>query len=111
MYGAAVHPAWVAYHIFDDRGRKQSLNNLLKGSTATTWRRSTTNELGRLSQGIKGRVDGTNAVKFIKKSQVPKGKTVTYVNMVCDYRPLKEEQFGVPNDYHILFISMHATYK
>ena len=60
-----------------------------------TWWNSTTNELAGLSQGIKNRVTGTNSVCFIKKSQIPKGKVITYANMVCDYRPLKEEKYHV----------------
>ena len=32
-------------------------------------------------------------MRFIKRSEVPADKTITYANMVCDYRPLKEEKF------------------
>ena len=32
---------------------------------------------------------------FIPYSKVPKGRIVTYANMVCDIRPLKTEKFRV----------------
>ena len=28
-----IHPAWVAAHIFDDNGKRQALDTLLKGPT------------------------------------------------------------------------------
>ena len=57
--------------------------------------KSTSNELARLSDGIPGRVRGTKAVKWIHRQDVPRNKKVTYANMVCDYRPLKEEKYRV----------------
>ena len=86
---------WMAQHIFDDNGKKLNLDALLNGPNGDIWRKSISNELGRLSDGIPGRVRGTKAVKWIYKNQVPKNKKVTYANMVCDYRPLKEEKYRV----------------
>ena len=37
----------------------------------------------------------TKAVKWIHKSEIPKNKKVTYANMVCNFRPLKEEKYRV----------------
>ena len=31
--------------------------------------------------------------QFFKKEEVPTGRTVTYANFVCDYRPLKSEPY------------------
>jgi hypothetical protein len=52
-------------------------------------------------------VEGSDTIDFIFKSEVPKGKKVTYANFVCDYCPLKAEQFcvrltigGDKLDYH-----------
>ena len=41
-----------------------------------------------------GRVEGTNTIIFIKKSDIPTDhqKDVTYVHFVCMYRPEKEEK-------------------
>ena len=82
---------WVAQHIFTKAGKKLGLNDLLSRPNATIWKRSISNELGRLSDGIPGCVRSTKAVKLIYKKYVPKNKKETYANMVCDYRPLKEE--------------------
>ena len=88
-------PHLLAQHIFDEAGKKQSLDDLLSGPDEKIWKRSIGNELGRLSDGIPGRVRGTKAVRWIHKKEIPKNKKVTYANMVCDYRPLKEEKYRV----------------
>ena len=51
---------------------------------------SYSNELGRLSQGIRN-IPGTNTIKFIRKDQVPKGRKVTYGRIVVTYHPQKSE--------------------
>jgi hypothetical protein len=56
------------------------------------WNRSGANELGRLAHGVGSRVKGTYTILFIKHSQVPKHKTVTYGCFVCDIRPHKAEK-------------------
>ena len=83
----------VLQHIFDDKGRKLSLDALLIGSDAAIWKKLTSNKLGRLSNGIPGLVRGTKAVKWIYKKDVPKNKKITYANMVCNFRQLKSEQY------------------
>ena len=47
------------------------------------------NELGKLDQGIRN-VKVTNIVIFVPKTQFPKDKKVTYINMVCKLKPEKE---------------------
>ena len=84
-------PHLVVNHIFNDNGRKITIDDLIAGPQQKTWLKSTANELGRLSKGIPGRVTGTHCVAFIPKSKVPIHKKVIYANMVCDYRPLKSE--------------------
>jgi hypothetical protein len=55
------------------------------------------NEHGRLFNGVgknadgTQRVKGTNTCRWIKKSQVPNGKRVTYTRTVVAVRPEKEE--------------------
>ena len=61
------HPKWLAYHIFDNQGQRQSLDDLLTGSSSHIWKQLITNELACLSQGIEDKVKGTNDVRFIKK--------------------------------------------
>jgi hypothetical protein len=66
------------------------------------WTRGLSNEWGRLlSHGvglqrpIAKRIIGTGTLHFIKKSQVPTGCKVTYVNFICNIRPQKKETHGV----------------
>jgi hypothetical protein len=60
-------------------------------TTAATWTRSYANELGRLAQGVGGRIHGTDTIFFIPIANVPTDRTVTYGRIVCDYRPQKTE--------------------
>eukprot|EP00957_Ditylum_brightwellii_P211360 15366086-Ditylum_brightwellii.AAC.2 len=93
--GFMQHPSLVAFHVFDKNGKKQSIDDLLKGPMKEMCIRSTGNEMRHLSDGIEGRVKGSGTIAFIIKEQVQIGKKVTYANMVCDHRPLKVEQFHV----------------
>ena len=47
----------------------------------------------RLSQGMKGRVEGTGTMHFIHKHEVPRdrNKDVTYGKINCNYQEGKEE--------------------
>jgi len=60
-----------------------------------TWRHSYGNEIGRLAQGIPGRVEGTNTIFFINKNEVPNDrfKDITYGKIVCNYREGKDDPF------------------
>lgn len=58
--------------------------------------RSAANKFGRLANGVGGRIKSpTKTIRFIRKSQVPKGrmKDVTYRQYVCSVRPEKEEKY------------------
>jgi hypothetical protein len=56
------------------------------------WQESAANEFGRLAQGIKGRVEYTDAIDFIHFHEKPKDKKATYGCVVCTVRPQKKEQ-------------------
>ena len=59
----------------------------------SAWTTSFVNELGRLVDGVGERMKyGTNKVRFIPRHLVPKGHTVTYRQLVCDFRTHKEEK-------------------
>jgi hypothetical protein len=53
--------------------------------------RSTSNEIGRLAQGLKRGVKDTNTIKFIKKEDVPAERKDTYGSFVIDTKAHKEE--------------------
>ena len=74
-------------------GYSMEYRDLIKSKERHIWEKSCRNELGRLAQELKNRINGTNTIYFVKKSQVPKNKTVTYPRIVCDIRPTKPEPF------------------
>ena len=72
------------------------LRQLRAGKDKAIWDRSTANEYGRLTQGIRD-VEGTDTMFFIPWTALPKDRRrdVTYYRPVCDIRPKKEEKFRV----------------
>jgi hypothetical protein len=55
------------------------------------WNRGFGNECGRLFQGIPS-IPGTDTCFFIKLTNVPKDRKITYGKIVCDYKPHKKEK-------------------
>ena len=57
------------------------------------WGVAFSKEVGRLSQGLPGIIEGTNTLNFIFKHEIPSDrfKDVTYARIVCNYRPEKKE--------------------
>jgi hypothetical protein len=49
------------------------------------------NECGRLFQGIRN-IPGTDTCFFIKLTNIPKNRKITYGKIVCDYKPHKKEK-------------------
>ena len=64
-------------------------NNLIR------WYQALSNDFGRLTQSKKAGVRCTDAINFIHHSQLPPNTKVTYASFVCDYCPLKLEQWRV----------------
>jgi hypothetical protein len=58
------------------------------------WKRGFGNEVGRLFQGIHD-IPGTDTCFFIKLTNIPKYRQITYGKIVCDYKPHKKEKEGV----------------
>ena len=85
----------LANNVLDEEtGQMLSYRQLLQHPKyKDDWAISSANEFGRLAQGLKGRVKGTNTIFFIAKSQVPADrlKDVTYGKFVCKVRPEKKE--------------------
>jgi hypothetical protein len=56
------------------------------------WTRGFGNECGRLFQGIRD-IAGTDTSFFIKLTNIPKDRKITYGKIVCDYKPhIKEKE-------------------
>ena len=56
--------------------------------------KSLSNEIGRIAQGIRD-LFGNDTVDYIPRREVPANTIVTYANFICDFRPLKSEQYRV----------------
>ena len=56
------------------------------------WALAFCNELGRLTQGFKNKVKGTDCCVFIKFQNIPKHKRATYARIVSEIRPQKKEE-------------------
>jgi len=61
------------------------------------WGHAYGNEVGRLAQGMPGRVKGTDTITFIPKHQIPQDrwKDITYTRVCCNLRPEKEDPYRV----------------
>ena len=93
IFSQCISPIFLANHIFDENGKKQTLDNLLKGNHGKTrWAPALSNEWGRLAQGNDLGVESTDTIDFISFDQVPQNKKVTYASFACDHRPLKDEE-------------------
>jgi len=72
-----------------------SHKKLLLGDDKAEWSRATSLEFGRLAQGLPGKVEGTDTIRFIRSSEKPAEKQATYIRIVCAHKPNKPEPFRV----------------
>ena len=89
------NPIFSINHIYNEEGKKETIDSLLSGHHKDIWNKSLSNEWGRLAQGNDAGVNGTNTIVFIPRAEVPDDKKVTYASMVCDYRLLKDEKHRI----------------
>ena len=63
-----------------DTGQSLEYSHLTRGPDKDIWKKSLTKDLGRLAQAV-GTImsTGTNTVFFILRSEIPAGRTVTYL--------------------------------
>jgi hypothetical protein len=65
-------------HIYNDQGKKETIDTLLAGNNGPTWTNALCNEYGRLAQGFTGNtVLSTDTIDFIHQHEVPPDKKVT----------------------------------
>ena len=77
--------------INEKTGKLEEYGALKKGPNKEIRERAYANDLGRLEQGVKGRIDGTNTVFFISHNEVPKNKKITYGKKEVSIRLNKTE--------------------
>lgn len=86
---------WAGVVLDEKIGELMENRHLLRNPACRqVWGKASDNEIGRLAQGIKGRVEGTDAMHFIKKENAPQDrkKDATYGKFACDLRPQKQEK-------------------
>jgi hypothetical protein len=87
-----IMPEMVNAVIFLDTGNSLKHSDLIiLLRYKIRWMRSTANEIGRLAQGLKRGVKGTNTIRFIRSTDVSPGRKATYVSFVVDIKTHKEE--------------------
>jgi hypothetical protein len=80
---AVIHPI---------TGKEMEYSALMKDPRLQPlWTRGFGNECGRLFQGIRD-IPGTDTCFFIKLTNIPKDRKITYGKIVCDYKPHKKEK-------------------
>jgi hypothetical protein len=80
---AVVHPV---------TGKEMEYMALMKDpSLQPLWKRGFGNEIGRLFQGIRD-IPGTDTFFFVKLTNIPKDRKITYGKIVCDYKPHKKKK-------------------
>ena len=86
---------WLANSVMDENGNPMEYRHLMKRSAdKIIWEQGMCRELGRLSNGY-GNIAGTQTIRFIAKARVPKGAKITYMRIVCTYRPNKSDKHRV----------------
>ena len=79
----------------EETGVPEEYPALIRGKDQEIWKSSYGNDICRLAQGMPGRPDGTDTIKFIRRSDVPPNKKVTYGKKECTIRPTKAEKYRV----------------
>jgi hypothetical protein len=94
---APAIPHGYAHAVIDpSTGKSQNYRQLMQGPDADVWIQGCTNEMGRSLLGIDPASNtGTDTIRFIGNDKVPAGKTPTYLSIVVDVRPQKEETHRV----------------
>ena len=93
LHSEMQHVAQVNSVLDPTTGVSLEYEDLLKNpSTRSIWETSAANEFGRLAKGVGTRMpSGTNTIRFIRRSDVPKDRKPTYAKFVCTIRPQKKE--------------------
>ena len=82
-------------------GRAKTIDTLLNGADGSIWKTLLTNKIGRCIQGVSLQIlptetiEVTHVIFFIKTSQVPAGRKVTYANFFCTMRPNKIKVYRI----------------
>ena len=91
-----VNLAAEANTVLAEDGSELEYRHLLKTTEKDKWITALSNDLGRLSQGVGKRIPtGNETIRWIRVSDVPAHKKVTYARLVASLRPHKTELYRV----------------
>ena len=85
------HAFWTANAVIDPiTGASLEYRHLRVGPDGEQWMKAAADEIGRLAQGVLPNMPkGTNTMHFIKHTDMPKGRSATYLRIVAAKRPNK----------------------
>ena len=75
--------------IWPETGKYQEYRHLMKVPDKQKWKRTSENEIKRLSQGTID-IEGTDTCLFIHMNKVPQARKINYSHIVCNITPQKE---------------------
>ena len=91
------HKEVLAAVLNEENGKLMEYCHLVRNPKyRKTWQQSYGNEVRRLTQGMPSRVEGTNTLFFVHKTDVPaqRRRDITYGRIVVSYRPSKDDRTG-----------------
>ena len=71
------------------------MDKLINGEQKDLWTQIMSNELVRLAQVNGAVVKANDCVDVINHKDSPNDINMNYANFVCDYRPLKSDQYRI----------------
>ena len=85
-----LQPQYCNKAIHPGTGKLAEYRELRLSSEGAEWEQAAAEEIGRLATGIHPEIPtGTETIRFIAKSDVPTGKTITYLRVVAAATPHK----------------------
>ena len=79
----------------EETGTALEYRHLKIGADSKLWLGSASKEIGRLAQGSATVKEGTNTMHFIHARDKPRGRKTTYLNIVANIRPQKEDPYRI----------------
>jgi hypothetical protein len=79
--------------VVDAAGTALTYHQLLRGPNGPLWTQGAANEIGRLAQGfLPTMTKGTDTIHFIHSTELSAGRKPTYLRVVAEFKPNKEEK-------------------
>ena len=93
------HAANAVINVQHDHSAHSAVNiphkQLVQGPDAIHWLLATSKEIGRLAQGLKDVLPGTDTMFFIPHSAKPTDRKATYLRIVAEHKPSKPDPYRI----------------